>query len=162
MKKLFIFAVGLSILMCSIQAHAAGTVVETLRLVNSYSGIYTVTFLCTADSADGSFPSTAFSAPTSLTLAGWGLGQMRINPGTPAPTALYDIAINDSAGGDVCGGALVDMSATLTGSRRAPLVESAGTATGLGSVTMDDIWTLVVTGNSVNSAVVEVTLFFSK
>ncbi len=62
----------------------------------------------TADAADGSIPDTGLG-----TIAGT-LLRLMTNPGTPAPTAAYDVVIEDEDGFDVLGGLGANRSATIT------------------------------------------------
>ena len=158
MKKLFII---LAVLFCfGINAYGAGTVVEVPAWLNAETMTFTVTFTCTADAAAATYPATAFSAATTTALKGWHLYRVRINPGAVAPTANYDLTITEQ-GGDVLGGAGLNLSATAT-EFRAPAVASVGTSYGIGEVTMADTWTLTLENNAVNSAVTVITLFFTK
>jgi hypothetical protein len=169
MRKLIKLIIVLALSVAPLSVQAAGTVVASnLVLLDSYSGIYTITYTCTADAADGSYPATTLTyldaSGTSQTLLsffrGWHLYRIRINPGVTAPTADYDATITEESG-DVTGGALADLSATVT-EFRVPSIASAGTSAGIGAVTMADTWTLNLSNNSVNSAITVITLFFSK
>lgn len=96
----------------------AGTVVVTKRSVVKDEGTFGRFYYkieWTADAADGSVPNTALIEPDG--------GGSNINafvvlavtdPGTPAPTASYDVTLEDAAGVDIMGGALTDRSATLS------------------------------------------------
>lgn len=151
----------IAVLFMAANVYAAGTVVESGPvLLDAQSGIYTLTFTCTADAAAADYPATAISSDMVTFFKGWHLYRIRINPGATAPTANYDVTITEE-GGDVTGGALQDLSATAT-EFRAPAIASVGTSYGVGAVTMADTWTLNITHNSVNSAVTVITLFFSK
>lgn len=169
-KTLLTFMIVLLVLTCSIHAQAVGTVVASeLVLLDAESGIYMVTYTCTADSAAATFPATALtyldSSGTSQTLLsffqGWHLYRIRINPGVTAPTDNYGITILEQ-GGDVCGDALLLLDTADT-EFRAPAIASAGASVGIGGATMADTWTVTFDGvNAVNSAIVVFTLFFTK
>lgn len=96
--------------------------------------IYTYTM--TADAADGSYPATA-----SYPINGW-IIRVETNPGSTAPTALWDLTLLDQDGLDVMGGVLANRSATATEHVLAPQPYVRGAVT------------ITPTGNSVNSAVV--------
>jgi hypothetical protein len=70
------------------------------------------------------------------------------DPGATAPTANYDIVINDSYG-DVLGGALANRSASAT-----ERFESL--------IPYSEDWTIVITNNSVDSATGKIILTFAK
>lgn len=102
----------------------------------------------TADDADGSIPSL------SIPLSGW-LVKVVTNPGSPAPTAAYDITLGDpsDASLDVLEGALADRDASTT-EQVYPVATSAATPHFLAGT-----YTLAISGNSVNSATGELVLY---
>ena len=63
---------------------------------------------CVADDDDGSFPDTVLPAIDGQLLS------IITDPGTPAPTAAYDVSVLDADGFDRLGGAGADRSATVT------------------------------------------------
>jgi hypothetical protein len=136
---------------------AQGSAVQTGRYLGVNQGVFELTFDCTASAVDGSFPAIAFDAKWLNALRGWHCYRARTDPGTTAPTANYDITITES-GGDVFGGNLVNRSATAT-EFSAPYIDGP-TAKAVGAVTMADTWSLVITNNAVNSAAIEITLYF--
>ena len=73
------------------------------------------------------------------------------NPGAVAPTADYDIVLNDVDGLDVAGGALLNRHTSVT----------EKVYLGAGYPVASGAWTWTVTGNLVNSAVVVAKLMFS-
>ena len=80
------------------------------------------------------------------------------NPGT-APTAGYDIVINDAESLDIAGGMLADRSATLT-ERITPRLDS--TYSIFGGVLVDSALTLVITNQNAASATGTVKLYLAK
>lgn len=126
----------------------AGTVVVTHH---STGLVRKITMTCTGDEADGSFPATVLPAIEGALL------HLETNPGTPAPTANYDVTIVNQNGIDV----LVALGANrhTTNSER---VEIVGGATGNRVVVEDsDALTLNIAGNIVNSAVTVIELIYS-
>lgn len=103
-----------------------------------------------ADAADGSFP------PTALPKIEGQLRELHTNPGTPAPTANYDVALNDGDGVDRLQAA--GQNRHTANSEVVPVV-FASTSQGP-TVGSDETLTLAVTGNSVNSAVIVVTIVY--
>jgi hypothetical protein len=105
----------------------------------------------TADDATGAIASKASDAVISgLILRG------ETNPGTTAPTALYDVTLTDASTEDVFGGELADRSATVTESET-PLVGSA-----YNEAFVNSILTFNGSNNSANSAVGTFTLYVRK
>lgn len=101
----------------------------------------------TADDSDGSVPNTALPAIS---------GRLIIavtDPGATAPTAAYDIVLEDEYGFDVMGGTLADRSATVT--------EQAFPSDGSNNIEriVDGVLTFKLTNNSVNSAVGQCILY---
>ena len=140
----------------SSMAYSAGTVTITTETLPNNSDIRTITYTCTADAADGSFPSTALTTEQALYVTGYHCYLAVTDPGATAPTDDYDIAITDTYSCDVFGGALADRD-TANSEQVAPAVGSA-----YGGRTCAGVWTLAITNNSVNSAVVTLVLYFSK
>ena len=134
----------------ALPAMAVGSITQTSALHRS-TGLLTVTFSWTADSGDGTVPSTATDAAITASASGYFLYQVETDPGSPAPTAAYDIVINDAGGADLMGAALADRSATVT--------EVAFPATA--SRQVDTALTLVITANSVHSATGTVKLYLT-
>jgi len=158
MKKLFVL-IGLFII-CNIPASAlaAGTVSQAVSWVcrsNSTECVQVLTFTATADSADGSYPSTDMSATTLNKLKGWYLYKIITNPGSTAPTDNWDFTLSDSDGIDVLGGNGANRH-TTTSQMIAPLL-----TTGVYfAQPVLDTWTLAITGNSVNSAGIVIKAIF--
>jgi hypothetical protein len=68
------------------------------------------------------------------------------DPGSPAPTASYDITLEDAYGVDVAGGALADRSATAS-EQAMPLISATPVQR-----TVQGVLTFKLANNSVNSA----------
>jgi len=150
-----IIALALALLLPSSLWAAAGTCTQAYALIPS-SNISTITFTCIASADDQSFPSTATSTEITAAIKGMYIIEARTNPGT-APTANYDIVLNDADGIDLMGGTMADRSATV--SQRSIPALSTGV---YGGTAVDGAITLVITGNSVNSAVVVVKVFLTR
>lgn len=126
----------------------AGTITQA-HVKRGPIGVITLT--CTGDASDGSFPETPLTAKISGTIVA-----LETNPGSTAPTANYDIVLDDGDGIDVLGNAGAD--------RHTSNSEKAAVAFGtyFGSpVGVDDTLTLKITNNSVNSAIVVVKIYYS-
>jgi len=116
--------------------------------------IVDITLIWRADDTDGSVPDTQIDWPI-----GGLLSSVTTNPGTPAPTALYDITLEDKDGVDVMGGALSNRADAA--SEVAYPKEPAG-AVNLNGVAVCGALTFKLTNNSVNSAVGTVRLTMIK
>lgn len=128
---------------------AAGTIAQAS---NTTGNIRKITFTCTADASDGSFPSTVITTKFEGRLIA-----LETNPGSTAPTDNYDIAITDGEGVDVLQG--VGANRDTANSEVAQIVVSG---TSLRPVVDEtDTLTLAITGNSVNSATVVITLYYA-
>lgn len=103
----------------------------------------------TADAADGSFPATTIPAFSGELLA------LRTNPGATAPTANYDMVLNDADGIDRLQG--VGANRHTTNSEEVAVVRS-GTA--IHPPVAGEALSLAITNNAVNSAVTVVTLVY--
>lgn len=126
----------------------AGTVTTTVSQINySQTGqqrfCKKVSVSWTADAADGSLPATSITD-----LNGW-LIKVVTNPGATAPTANYDIALNDpdASGLDALGGKLIDRHTTAD----EQVYPSIG-ATPTTPIFLAGTYSLAITGNAVNSA----------
>jgi hypothetical protein len=156
-KTVLIFALALALLFpSSLWAAAVGTCTQSLPVITN-SNIRVLTFTCTASVDDGSFPSTATSDAITAAIKGMYITEVRTNPGSTAPQALYDIVINDTDGIDLMGGTLANRSATAS-ERAIPAL-----VTGIyGGTAVDGALTLVITGNNVNSAGTVVKVFLTR
>lgn len=100
---------------------------------------------CVADDADGSFPDATLPPIDGQILS------IITDPGTPAPTAAYDVSLLDADGFDRLGGAGANRSATVT--ERAAVTGAF--------VGRREALTLRITNNSVNSAATVVTIHYT-
>lgn len=129
----------------------AGTIVVSANRVAdpALSQVFSLQLTCTADAADGSFPT--------LDLASYGvwgtLLAIQTNPGATAPTDNYDITLVDADGIDRLNG--VGLNRDTTSSERAII-------TGAPWVAQGETLTLTLANNAVNSAIVVVTLYFTR
>ena len=126
----------------------AGTVTQT-HTARGPIGVVELT--CTGDAADGSIPSTALATKISGRIVA-----IETNPGSPAPTTLYDVALTDAASYDVLQALGVNRSATAT--ERVSIVYS-GTSVHP-EVATSDVLTLAITNQSVNAAVTVVRVYY--
>jgi len=136
----------------------AGEVTQTL---DKYPGtsVRILTFAWTGDAANGTVPSTATSDDITKDITGWFLYAVETNPGAVAPTAAYDVVINDAEGFDIAGGQAANRSATAT-ERVLPKLDA--TSGLLGAALIYGALTLVITNQNVNSATGTVKLILSK
>ena len=129
----------------------AGTVSESLTC--NVSPVKVVTFTCTADASDASFP-----APPITTNIKGRLLQIATNPdGTTAPQDNYDITITDADGIDVLQG--VGANRDTAHSEVAAIVY----ATSVNPVIAEtDTLTLNISGNNVNDAITVIKLYWTE
>lgn len=104
----------------------------------------------TADAAAATVPNTVLPAIEGELLA------VETNPGAVAPTDNYDFVVNDAEGLDRLNGAGQNRDTTTTES-----AAIAFTSTSIPiPVDADDVLTLVISGNSVNSATGRIVVFY--
>ena len=128
----------------------AGTVSEELTC--NGAPVNVVTFTCTADSSDGSYPSTTISTNIKGRLL-----QIVTDPdGDTAPQDNYDITITDSGGADMLLGVAANRD---TANTEVAIVESNGAHS---VVAETDSLTLNITNNNVNSAGIVIKLYWSE
>lgn len=116
---------------------------------NLVGNTWTLTLTVTGDASTGSVPDTVLNSagidiPSS---DGMTIVSMVTDPGSPAPTTLYDIVITDARGYDLLGGTGANRSATVT-------ENAAPTA----PVPINGAITFSLSNNSVASAVVTVVI----
>jgi hypothetical protein len=97
------------------------------------------------DDATGAVPTLAVTA-----YPGWWITKVVTNPGTTAPTTLYDITFVDVDGFDIMEGALADRSATAT--------ETETMATQIGV----DGFTVTIANQSAASAIGTIRIFLNR
>lgn len=147
MKK--ILAGFICVLLCAGLVWGAGTCVET---VSTYKdGDFMLTWTCTGDASDGTFPATT-SNFRGNNIDGY-VYMVVTDPGTPSPTASYDITITDASGVDIMGGELADRSATAS-EQVVPKIDGL-----YGARRVNGTITLNVTNNSVTAASIVVKVF---
>lgn len=152
MKSRILLALGLMVAAwaaASADVRAAGTCTQSYT---SIGNIRRVTLTCTADASDGSFPSTALTTKFEGRLL-----KLVTNPGATAPTDNYDLVLNDQNGADVLQG--VGANRDTTNTETAVIVYS-GTGTHP-AVDDSDTLTLVITNNSVNSAITVIDIYYA-
>lgn len=140
MMKKIILAVILAALLSASTAFAAGTC--TVAYDDSVP-MSSVTFTCTGDAANGTFPNT-----TTKVIRGW-IIIAETNPGSTGPTDDYDIVLNTASGVDVMGGALANRDEANT-ERATPAM----------SGWINGTLTQVVSNASVNSATFTNTVWY--
>ena len=154
-KSIFIMLICL---LFSSQAFAVGSCVVTLdKYPNANMRI--LTFAWTGDSVTGVVPSTTTSTAITADIAGWYVYAIETNPGSVAPTASYDIVVNDVESLDIAGGMLANRSATAT-EKITPRLDS--TYSIFGGVLLDSTLTMIITNQNVASATGTVKLLLSK
>jgi len=149
MKRIFLFIVILIFLFIPISGMTAGTVTQTYTKVTD--DVRCLTYSWTGDAADGSVPATA----STISVDGY-IILVITNPGSTAPTALYDITLTDGDSVDVMGGQLANRSATAT----EQAVPKIGTV--YGGRWVSGILTLNITNQSVHSATGTVKIFIQR
>ena len=157
-RKLFLF-ICLMILIIPVSAFSAGTCTQNPNswtpIGLNYGGGYIITFTCTGDSADGSFPATAISTANMDLLRGLYLYELVITTGTVKPTNLWDMTMTIKSGTlDILGGTGADRGITIP-EEIYPKIGSVGFA----KPAYETI-TLNITGNSVNSAAIVIDAIF--
>ena len=127
----------------------AGTVVLTTH--SKLGSVRALLITCTGDGADGSFPTLDLPSIEGRLLA------LETNPGATAPTASYDITLIDDEGHDVLEG--VGANRHTSNTEKAAIVYSSTSL----HPAVDEWQTLALTlaNNSVNDAIVVVTIFYT-
>jgi len=157
MKRLYLLLLTW-LLLFPVFGNAAGTVTQKLDKYPN-ANMRVLTFTWTGDAADGTVPSTATSTAITADIAGWYVYAIETNPGAVAPTADYDVVVNDAEGLDIAGGMLANRSATAT-EKITPRLDS--TYSIFGGVLIDGALTLVISNQSVVSATGTVKLILSR
>lgn len=119
----------------------SSTTVEKFSYDNGKERVEKYTFTFVADDTDGSID----PKQTDKIVVGW-VFQGETNPGSPAPTADYDVTIKNEAEVDVFGGELGDRAAAVS-EQAVPAIGSA-----FGERWVNTKLTFAATGNSVNDA----------
>ncbi len=148
MRRLLWLA-ALLVLALTVPVGAVGTITQAHYTIGN---IRKVVFTCTADAANGSFPSTAISIPIEGRLLA-----IETNPGSTAPTDNYDIAITDAEGLDVLQGAGQNRD---TANTEMAAIVFASTSVHP-AVDESDTLTLAITNNAVNSATITIVVYYA-
>ena len=127
----------------------AETISESLTC--DVAPVKVVTFTCTADSSDGSYPATTVSTDIKGRLL-----QIVTDPQSTAPQDNYDITVTDSVGADLLLGVGANRDTSNT---EIAIVESNGAHS---VVAETDTLTLTITNNNVNSAVIVIKLYYTE
>jgi len=143
----FLGALILVLFFCG-SALGAGTITQSD--VKVYDNVRMLTFTCTADASAHTYPVTA----SNVDIDGFVFLVVTNPDGTTAPTDAYDITLTDSDGVDVMGGELADRSDSNS-EQAVPLIDGV-----FGSRFVKGPLTITITGNSVDSAVTVVTVFY--
>jgi hypothetical protein len=107
MKRIFL--VLIAVLFMAATSYAAGSCVQTNWSGPGIKDRKIIELTCTGD---GSIAAYSFN-PWTFGVVGWYLYSVTTDPGSPAPTADYDITLLVN-GEDIAGSLLLDRSATLT------------------------------------------------
>jgi len=81
--------------------------------ISAVSPFRTIKFTWIGDASGGTVPAYTVTSASLAFMKGYYIYAIETDPGTPAPTTLYDITITNAGARDVVGGALADRSATL-------------------------------------------------
>jgi hypothetical protein len=155
MKKLLIVIIIILMAHSAFAAGASSQIFRVSDLQNSGHRIRVLKLIWVADDTTGLIPDRILDGITLEWVEGWFCFLLETIPGSPAPTADYDIVVEDAYGVDVVGGAWVDRSAT-TPEQTAPSILSGI----YGGRVCAGPWTFKVSGNSVNSATATAYLYF--
>lgn len=132
----------------------AGTIVLTAH--NKIGNIRSLVYTCTADAANAAFPTQALPAIEGRLL------DLVTNPGATAPTNAYDVTVEDQHGHDVLEGVGANRDGAAPGSAATEKVPVVYSGTSLHpTVDEADTLTLKLAGNSVNSAVTVVQIYYA-
>lgn len=160
MKKMFLAAMAALLIICLVIPRPSESAESIVQSIESYRDrvsighIWTVTWTA---ATNGSLTATAMEAAYIATLRGTSLCFVIVNPGDTAPQTLYDITLVDQDGIDMLGGALADLSATVSGQFIPKLNASIW-----GCRPFNGTATFTLTGNNVNSANGVVRFYFSQ
>lgn len=149
-KKRFLYFILVFLLFLSpvsIMAAAPAHTYTTYKFLDGNRHMYMIEISWQADDTDASIANFTIPTSTLEQYKGTFIYRVITDPGTTAPTAAYDIVINDIYGADIMSGSLADRSATAT-----EFVEV--------TIPVYGQLTGVFTNNSVNSATGKVILIF--
>ena len=132
----------------------AGTVTESVTTIVDH--VKVVSFTCTADSSDGSYPATALTGIPRDARGGRLLQIMTDPSGDTAPQDNYDITVTDSVGADLLLG--VGANRDTANTEVAIIATNGAHSVYAGTDTL----TLNITNNNVNSAVIVIKLYYTE
>jgi len=135
-------------------AFAVEGLTQSLRCYGT--GAVCVLTLSWTAASNGTFTSRAITASYVTTLENHFMYLIETDPGT-APTAAYDIVLNNARGLDILGGAGMNKSATVT-ERVFPMVNGGNGFPPVAGETL----TLGISGNSTDTATGVIKLWFTK
>ncbi len=150
MKRILALTLLLLSLFITPCSYGAGTVTGYNTFVKVSSTVGYIEFFWTADSALATIPATV-----SCPLEGYVI-LIETDPGTTAPTALYDITLVNDYSIDVAGGALADRSATVSEAVYCKTNSSPGGRWVWGTLTLN------ISNNLVNSATGKVRVWIER
>lgn len=153
MKRILIAIIAATFLMLPASVFGAAAASCAITYGTEGDNISTVTWTWVADPATG-----AVTCAASTVLRGW-VFLAETDPGATAPTALYDIALNNTLSTDVFGGALNDRSATVSEQTPPQIRTSAGV---YGTRWVYGTLTPAFTNQSVNSATGKLKIYISR
>jgi hypothetical protein len=164
MKKLLMVILAL-VLMAPSSLWAVGTCTQAVTDVwidNRSVNTRVLTFVCTADVAAATYPSTAVSDANMLLLSGWILLTGSTLNGATGPTASSVITLSTTTEGDILGGAgkTPPAATAALANKFRPITDTANLTPG--PVPISGNLTLAITGNAVNSAVTTIVFKFVK
>ncbi len=111
MERFFSFLIVVLALLAGGDTWAAGSCTVSIFTTGNPT-LKVVTFAWTGDATSGSVPNTAMPGGIAAELNGWYAFKALTISGTPAPTNLYDITLEDVNGIDIFAGALMNRSRT--------------------------------------------------
>lgn len=149
MKRVLFTVIFLVLLTTQLWATGSSSKITDYGVVGG-KNIITISWV--ADNATGAVPNLTID-PTLYNLKGWYLYSAETNPGSTAPTDLYDITLTDADGLDIAWSLLNNRSTTNT---ELVLVSTAST----GFPVIRGNLTFTLTNNSVNSATGTLILIF--
>jgi len=147
-RLILIFAAVLALMVVTQSAFASGSIVQTDETIGN---IRVVILTCTADSSAATYPTTEITAFEGRLL------KITTAPGATGPTDNYDFVINNQYSTDVLGGRCADRD--TADSEEVELWDNE--PTGQITITTLDALSIIISNNSVNSAVVVIRLYYA-
>jgi hypothetical protein len=162
MKRLLIATALLVALLTPMTVMAAGSCADPTTV--SYGSVREIAFVCTGDSAAGTFPAVIWNKATMDLINGWYLMTGSVLNGATGMTANSTLTLSTAREGDILGGAGKGPTAATAAlqSKFAPIKDTTLLVAGLVPIT--DTLTLQITqaGSAVNSAVATIVFKFVK